>query len=79
MKIHRIKCDRCGKEVPFNKARLLTIEQQIEKGTVQSCMPNAMTQMNANVFVPAQIDLCNECVKDILAMISGMEDYRNRL
>lgn len=79
MKVFRVKCDRCGKEVEYRKARLLTVELQKAQGETLLCMPQAMQQMNTNAYIPTTIDLCNECVKDILNMIPGMEDYANRL
>lgn len=79
MKIFRIKCDKCGQEVELNKARQLTIDLQKRGGEVLTCAPIAMQQMNANIYAPTTIDLCTDCVKEILDKIPAMKDYANRL
>lgn len=61
MKIFRVKCDRCGREVEYRKARIFTIELQKAQGETLSCAPLAMQQINANVYTPIKMDLCNEC------------------
>lgn len=78
MKIYHIKCDKCGQEVEFNKARQLTIDVQ-KRGEILSCAPAQMQQLNANIYAPVVIDLCAECVKNILVDIPSMENYTNRL
>lgn len=74
MKIHRIKCDRCGCEVTYNKSRQMVIAPQQQANTVSCAPDHMMNSVNTAAYAPITYDLCHECVKEVLRMIPGTEE-----
>lgn len=55
-----IRCDKCGKEINRNPLQ-------------QACLPSVTIYVNER-FVIREIDLCNDCEKELYAWLEGASD-----